>query len=114
MARNYPDEPNDGHVVPDVNTWDKNFLNAGYTQVVQKRGGSAKTARLDMNLLNGKFDEVYNAGGIYNFTSHPQWLDFGPDKFYESISRTSPSATTSGTCRWVHSTRSRLCTTPRK
>ncbi len=84
VARNYPDEPNDGHVVPNVNTWDQNFFNAGYTQVVQKRGGSAKTARLDINVLNGKFDEVYNAGGIYNFTSHPQWLDFGPDKFYET------------------------------
>lgn len=83
VARNYPDEPNDRHIVPDVQTWDSNFFNAGYTQVVQKRGGSAKTARLDMGLLNGKFDEVYNAGGIYNFTSHPQWLDFGPDKFYE-------------------------------
>jgi hypothetical protein len=36
-----------------------------------------------MNLLNGKFDEIYQRGGIYNFMSHPQWLDYGAEAFYE-------------------------------
>jgi hypothetical protein len=58
-------------------------MNAGYTQVVQKRGGSAKSERLDLALLNGKFDDIHERGGIYNFMSHPQWLDYGPDAFYE-------------------------------
>lgn len=83
VARNYPDEPNDGHLVPDLQTWAANPYDAAYTQVVQKRGGAAKTARLDLNVLNGKFDEVYQRGGIYSFVSHPQWLDYGPDGFYE-------------------------------
>jgi peptidoglycan/xylan/chitin deacetylase (PgdA/CDA1 family) len=83
VARNYPNEQNDGHIVPDLQTWAVNPFNAAYTQVVQKRGGAAKTARLDVNVLNGKFDEVYQRGGIYNFVSHPQWLDYGPDGFYE-------------------------------
>ena len=83
VARNYPNEAQDGHIVPDLRTWDTNPMNAGYTQVVQKRGGSAKTERLDLTLLNGKFDEIYQAGGIYNFMSHPQWLDYGPEAFYE-------------------------------
>jgi peptidoglycan/xylan/chitin deacetylase (PgdA/CDA1 family) len=83
VARNYPDEPHDGHIVPNLQTWDENPFNAAYTQVVQKRGGSATTERLDMAVLNGKFDEVYTNGGIYNFMSHPQWLDYGPDAFFE-------------------------------
>jgi peptidoglycan/xylan/chitin deacetylase (PgdA/CDA1 family) len=83
VARNYPNEAQDGHIVPDLQTWDANPYNAAYTQVVQKRGGAAKTERLDLSLLNGKFDEIYERGGIYNFMSHPQWLDYGPDKFYE-------------------------------
>lgn len=83
VARNYPDEPHDGHLMPDLQTWADNPFNAAYTQVVQKRGGSAKTERLDMGLLNGKFDEIYSKGGIYNFMSHPQWLDYGPDAFFE-------------------------------
>jgi peptidoglycan/xylan/chitin deacetylase (PgdA/CDA1 family) len=83
VARSYPNEAQDGHIVPDLQTWASNPFNAAYTQVVQKRGGAAKTERLDMNLLNGKFDEVYKNGGIYNFLSHPQWLDYGPDAFYE-------------------------------
>jgi hypothetical protein len=33
--------------------------------------------------LNAKFDEVLKNGGIYNFLSHPQWLDYGPESFYE-------------------------------
>ena len=83
VARNYPNEAQDGHIVPDLQTWDSNPLNAGYTQVVQKRGGSAKTERIDVHELNAKFDEVYKKGGIYNFMSHPQWLDYGPESFYE-------------------------------
>jgi peptidoglycan/xylan/chitin deacetylase (PgdA/CDA1 family) len=83
VARNYPNEAQDGHIVPDLQTWDSNPMNAAYTQVVQKRGGSAKSERLDLTLLNGKFDEIYERGGIYNFMSHPQWLDYGADTFYE-------------------------------
>ena len=26
---------------------------------------------------------MYGKGGIYNFLSHPQWLDYGPEGFYE-------------------------------
>ncbi|MGH9160966.1 MAG: polysaccharide deacetylase family protein [Vicinamibacteraceae bacterium] len=83
VARNYPDEPNDGHIVPDLQTWATDFFNAPYTQVVQKRGGSATSEIVDVDVLNAKFDEVYTNGGIYSFLSHPQWLDFGPDGFYE-------------------------------
>lgn len=83
VARNYPDEPHDGHIMPDLQTWDTNPMNAAYTQVVQKRGGAAKTERIDVGTLNAKFDEIYQRGGIYNFMSHPQWLDYGPDGFYE-------------------------------
>jgi peptidoglycan/xylan/chitin deacetylase (PgdA/CDA1 family) len=83
VARNYPDESHDGHLMPDLQTWDANPMNAGYTQVVQKRGGAAKTERIDVGALNAKFDEIYQRGGIYNFMSHPQWLDYGPDGFYE-------------------------------
>jgi hypothetical protein len=36
-----------------------------------------------VSALNATFDEVYQAGGIYNLMSHPQWLDYGPDQFYE-------------------------------
>ena len=83
VARNYPNEAQDGHIMPDLQTWDTNPMNAGYTQVVQKRGGAARTERIDVAVLNAKFDEIYSRGGIYNFMSHPQWLDFGPDGFYE-------------------------------
>lgn len=83
VARNYPNEALDGHIVPDLQTWDSNPLNAAYTQVVQKRGGAAKSERTDVAELNAKFDEVYQRRGIYNFMSHPQWLDYGPDSFYE-------------------------------
>lgn len=83
VARNYPDEPHDGHIRPDLQTWDSNPMNAAYTQVVQKRGGAAKSEIIDVANLNAKFDEVYQRGGIYNFMSHPQWLDYGPDGFYE-------------------------------
>jgi peptidoglycan/xylan/chitin deacetylase (PgdA/CDA1 family) len=83
VARNYPDEAEDGHVVPNLQTWDANPFNATYTQVAQKKGGIAKNGRTDVAILNAKFDEVYEKGGIYNLMSHPQWLDYGPDQFYE-------------------------------
>jgi peptidoglycan/xylan/chitin deacetylase (PgdA/CDA1 family) len=83
VARNYPNEAQDGHIMPDLQTWAANPFNAAYTQVVQKRGGAAKTERVDVQLLNSKFDEIYESGGIYNFMSHPQWLDYGENKFFE-------------------------------
>jgi hypothetical protein len=83
VARNYPNEAQDGHVMPDLQTWDSNPMNAAYTQVVQKRGGSAKSDHTDVSALDAKFDDVYQRGGIYNFMSHPQWLDYGAEGFYE-------------------------------
>jgi peptidoglycan/xylan/chitin deacetylase (PgdA/CDA1 family) len=83
VARSYPDEPTNGHLVPDLRTWAPDFYNAAYTQVVQKRGGSATSQIVDVVVLNAKFDEVYAGAGIYHFLSHPQWLDFGPEGFYE-------------------------------
>ena len=83
VARNYPNEETGGHIVPDMQSYDPHTYNATYTQVVQKKGGIAPTGRTDLAAINGKFDEVYGKGGIYNFMSHPQWLDYGPDKFYE-------------------------------
>ena len=83
VARPYPGEVEDKHNLPDLQTYDSNPYYARYTQAVQKRGGIAKTGRTDLAELNAKFDEVYKRGGIYSFLSHPQWLNFGPDKFYE-------------------------------
>lgn len=83
VARNYPREAEDGHLVPNVQTWDSNPYNAGYTQVAQRKGGIAKSGRTDVVELNAKFDEVHRQGGIYNLMSHPQWLDLGPEGFYE-------------------------------
>lgn len=83
VARNYPDELKDGHLVPNLQTYDTDPYNATYTQVVQKRGGIAKTGRTEVAEVNAKFDEVYARGGIYTFVSHPDLLDYGPDKFYE-------------------------------
>ncbi len=82
-ARNYPGEEQDLHVVPNLMTWAENPLNSAYTQVAQKKGGIAKSGRTDVGELNAKFDEAYALGGIYHFLSHPGWLDFGPDSFYE-------------------------------
>ncbi len=82
-ARNYPGEAEDGHVLPNLQTWAVNPFNSAYTGVVQKKGGIAKSGRTDVGELNAKFDEVYAAGGIYHFLSHPAWLDFGADAFYE-------------------------------
>jgi peptidoglycan/xylan/chitin deacetylase (PgdA/CDA1 family) len=83
VARNYPGEEQDLHNLPDLQTYDSNPYNATYTQVVQKKGGIAKSGRTNVAELNAKFDEVYQRGGIYNFLSHPQWLDYGAEKFYE-------------------------------
>lgn len=83
VARNYPNEAEGGHNVPDMQSWDANRYNATYTQVVQKKGGISPSGRTDVAEVNRKFDEVYAKGGIYNFLSHPQWLDYGPEGFYE-------------------------------
>jgi peptidoglycan/xylan/chitin deacetylase (PgdA/CDA1 family) len=83
VARNYPGEEQDRHNLPDLQTYDSNPYNATYTQVVQKKGGIAKSGRTSVAELNAKFDEVYQRGGIYNFLSHPQWLDYGAEQFYE-------------------------------
>ena len=83
VARNYPDEERGGVLVPDLQTWALDPYNAGFTQVVQKKGGIAPAGRTDVPSLNAKFDEVYQNGGIYHFVSHPQWLDYGPDNFFE-------------------------------
>ena len=83
VARNYPGEAQDRHNLPNLQTYDDDVYNATYTQTVQKRGGIAKSGRTDVPVLNAKFDEVYQSGGIYNFMSHPQWLDYGADQFYE-------------------------------
>jgi len=83
VARNYPDESHDGHVIPNLETYASDRYNAAYTQVVQKIGGIAKRGNADVAQLNVKFDEVHQRGGIYSFMSHAQWLDFGPDDFYQ-------------------------------
>ena len=97
VARNYPDEARGGILVPDLQTWAADPYNAAFTQVAQKKGGIAPAGRTDVADLNAKFDEVYKGaaagaartlnrsseGGIYHFMSHPQWLDYGADKFFE-------------------------------
>jgi len=83
VARNYPDESHDGHVIPNLETYASDLYNASYTQVVQKIGGIAKRGNTDITQLNAKFDEVYKRGGIYSFMSHAQWLNFGPGDFYQ-------------------------------
>jgi peptidoglycan/xylan/chitin deacetylase (PgdA/CDA1 family) len=82
VARNYPNELQNGHVKPGIETWDSNPMNAGYTQVVQHRN-AAKSDAVDLAALNATFDDVYKRGAIYHFMSHPQWLDYGPEAFYE-------------------------------
>lgn len=84
VARNYQDEAKNGHLIPNVNTFAANAFDAAYTQVVQKKGGIAPTGNDDLPALNAKFDEVYAAGQIYNFMSHPQWLEYGGEAFYEA------------------------------
>jgi peptidoglycan/xylan/chitin deacetylase (PgdA/CDA1 family) len=97
VARNYPDEMRGGILVPDLQTWAADPYDAAFTQIVQKKGGIAPAGRTEIADLNAKFDEVYKVegrggsrslnrtaeGGIYQFMSHPQWLDYGPDKFFE-------------------------------
>jgi peptidoglycan/xylan/chitin deacetylase (PgdA/CDA1 family) len=83
LARNYPAEETEGHLVPDEQGIAKNWYNASYTQVVQKAGGLAKHGRTEVSEINAKFDEVYRRGGVYGFMSHAQWLDFGAESFYE-------------------------------
>jgi peptidoglycan/xylan/chitin deacetylase (PgdA/CDA1 family) len=90
-ARAYPEELQDRHAVPDLQTYDSNPYAARYTQVVQKgystttrRTGEVGVAgRTEVSVLNAKFDQVFTAGGIYSFVSHPQMLDYGRDSFYE-------------------------------
>jgi peptidoglycan/xylan/chitin deacetylase (PgdA/CDA1 family) len=91
VARAYPDELEDRHVVPDLQTYDSNPYAARYTQVVQKsytklvpdKGELTISGLTDLPRLNAKFDEVHANGGIYSFLSHPQMLDYGPESFYE-------------------------------
>jgi peptidoglycan/xylan/chitin deacetylase (PgdA/CDA1 family) len=85
VARNYPGEFQGLNIRPDLQTWADNWMDAPYTQVVQKAGGRGNPPPPlpDVNDLNAKFDEVYSKGGIYHFMSHPQSLDFGPFGFYE-------------------------------
>jgi peptidoglycan/xylan/chitin deacetylase (PgdA/CDA1 family) len=83
VARNYPNEMEDGQLLPNLQTYDADPYDATYTQVVQKKGGIARNGRTEIAAVNAKFDEVYAHGGIYNFMSHPDLLDYGPDQFYE-------------------------------
>lgn len=83
VARNYPGEKEGKHLVPNLQTYAPNPYDASYTQAVQKKGGIAPAGRTEVSELNSKFDEVYEHGGIYHFLSHPQWLDYGPEAFYE-------------------------------
>jgi hypothetical protein len=90
-ARAYPEELQDHHVLPDLQTYDSNPYAARYTQVVQKsytkvvphKGELTVSGQTDVPLLNDKFDEVHAACGIYSFLSHPQMLDYGRESFYE-------------------------------
>ncbi|HLJ59664.1 MAG TPA: polysaccharide deacetylase family protein [bacterium] len=87
VARVYPGERHDRHLVPDLKTYDANPFAARYTQAVQNgyttTDGVAVSGRTNVKALNEKFDEVYAAGGIYSFISHPQWIEYGPNGFYE-------------------------------
>ena len=64
-ARAYPDELQNHHAVPDLQTYDSNPYAARYTQVVQKsyakilpnKTQRTISGRTDVALLNGKFDE---------------------------------------------------------
>jgi peptidoglycan/xylan/chitin deacetylase (PgdA/CDA1 family) len=91
VARAYPGESRNLHAVPDLQGYDRNPYAARYTQIVQKgylntvgKGPAVSiSGRTDLTALNGKFDEVSAAGGIYSFVSHPELLDYGRDSFYE-------------------------------
>jgi hypothetical protein len=83
VARTYPGEEQNLHIVPDLQTFADNPYQATYTQAVQNKGGIDNTRRRNVAELNTKFDEVLRKGGIYSFVSHPRCLDLGPDKSYE-------------------------------
>ena len=83
VARTYPGEEQNLHLVPDLQTFADKPYQAAYTQAVQNKGGIDNTGRSNVAELNTKFDEVLRKGGIYSFVSHPRCLDLGPDKFYE-------------------------------
>lgn len=83
VARTYPDEEREGHLLPDLQTWAEDPYAAAYTQVAQRAGGLSKSGRTAVAELNAKFDEVYGKDGICHVMSHPQWVDLGPDGFYE-------------------------------
>jgi hypothetical protein len=86
VARAYPEFRN-RHLVPDLRTYASNPLAAEYTQVAQKgysaADGRSVPGRTEVEALNGTFDDVYAAGGIYSFVTHPEMLDYGPADFYE-------------------------------
>lgn len=78
------------HELPDLQTYDTNPHAALFTQAVQTSyetvwNGTKSTipGRTDVPELNAKFDEVYDAGGVYSFASHPRLLDYGAEGFYE-------------------------------
>jgi peptidoglycan/xylan/chitin deacetylase (PgdA/CDA1 family) len=83
VARNYPNPVQGKHLAPNLQAWDSNPYDAAYTQVAQTQGGIATSGRTDIAVLNAKFDEVYLSQGIYTLVSDPQWLDLGPNGFYE-------------------------------
>jgi hypothetical protein len=64
-------------------------MNAAYTQVVQKEGRVRQDERTDVAVLDAKFDEIYQRGGIYNFLSPPAMALRG---FTSGTSRTSATA----------------------
>jgi peptidoglycan/xylan/chitin deacetylase (PgdA/CDA1 family) len=111
VARVYPGEFQNRHAVPDLQSYDPNPYAARYTQIVQKGhskifGKGRKVAisgRTDLAALNGKFDEVSAAGGIYSFVSHPQMLDYGPVASMSGTWHTSVVAPMCGTFQWDHS-----------
>lgn len=83
VARNYPNESQGGALLPNVRTWSQDPYDAGFTGVVQKKGGVAPAGRTDVDALNRTFDEVYESGGIYHFVAHPRWIDYGSGHFFE-------------------------------
>lgn len=83
VARTYPNEETEGHIIPDEQGFASNPYAAAYTQVVQRAGGISKKGRTEPAEINAKFDEVYARGGIYHFMSHAQWLDLADRAYYD-------------------------------
>jgi hypothetical protein len=83
VARIYPGEREGVAMHPGFSTFAEDPYQVSYTQAVQKMGGFSPEGSTDLVQLNARYDEVEKAGGIYHFVSHSQWLDFGPDGFYE-------------------------------